>query len=145
MRSEARRGHKDQSVHEARSAECTDVSEWPLSASDLTMHATSCLNPIMTWIRAGASTTRVLVLPKIINMNMLKTLYLSTTRVLIFQYSYSYVEYSPQPWHELIGFDTLRSGNLLANFRSGRRLVMHCRKSMHGFASHVHGNAFVTS
>ena len=30
MRSEARRGHEDQSVHEARSAECTDVSEWPL-------------------------------------------------------------------------------------------------------------------
>ena len=36
--------------YEVRSAECTDVSEWPLSASDLTMHATSCLNPIMTWI-----------------------------------------------------------------------------------------------
>ena len=51
--------------------------------------------------RAGASTTRVLVLPKMINMNILKTLYSSTTRVLIFQYSYSYVEYSPQPclWH----------------------------------------------
>ena len=32
-------------MHEAR----TDVSEWPLSASDLTMHAKSCLNPIMTW------------------------------------------------------------------------------------------------
>ena len=52
MRSEAQRGHEDQSVHEARSAECTDVSEWPLSASDLTMHATSCLNPIMTWFHA---------------------------------------------------------------------------------------------
>ena len=52
------------------------------------------------WVktRAGASTTRVLVLPKMINMNILKTLYSSTTRVLIFQYSYSYVEYSPQPW-----------------------------------------------
>ena len=49
MRSEAQRGHEDQSVHEARGAECTDISEWPLSASDLTMHATSCLNPIMTW------------------------------------------------------------------------------------------------
>ena len=48
-------------------------------------------------IRAGASTTRVLVLPKMINMNILKTLYSSTTRVLIFQYSYSYAEYSPQP------------------------------------------------
>ena len=47
--------------------------------------------------RAGASTTRVLILPKMINMNILKTLYSSTTRVLIFQYSYSYVEYSPQP------------------------------------------------
>ena len=32
---------------------------------------------------AGASTTRVLVLPKIINMNILKTLYSSTTRVLL--------------------------------------------------------------
>ena len=48
MRSEARRGHEDQSVQEARNAECTDVSEWPLSASDLTMHDTLCLNPIMT-------------------------------------------------------------------------------------------------
>ena len=38
-------------------------------------------------IRAGAGTTRVLVLPKIINMNILKTLYSNTTRVLIFQYS----------------------------------------------------------
>ena len=45
--------------------------------------------------RAGASTTRVLVLYKMINMNILKTLYSSTTRVLIFQYSY--VQYSPQP------------------------------------------------
>ena len=50
MRSEARRGHEDQSMHEARSAECIDVSKWPLSASDLTMHDTSCLNPIITWI-----------------------------------------------------------------------------------------------
>ena len=50
VRSEARRGHEDQSVHVARSAECTDWSSWPLSASDLTMHDTSCLNPIMTWI-----------------------------------------------------------------------------------------------
>ena len=32
--------------------------------------------------RAGASTTRVLVLPKMINMNILKTLYSSTTLVL---------------------------------------------------------------
>ena len=29
VRSEARRDHEDQSVHEARSAESTDVSEWP--------------------------------------------------------------------------------------------------------------------
>ena len=43
-------GHEDQSVHEALRASCTDVSEWPLSASDLTMHDTSCLNPIMAWI-----------------------------------------------------------------------------------------------
>ena len=41
MRSEARSGHED--------SQCTDVSEWPLSAFELTMHATSCLNPIMTW------------------------------------------------------------------------------------------------
>ena len=50
--------------------------------------------------RAGASTTRVLILPQMINMNVLKTLYSSTTRVLIFQYLYSYVQYSPQPWME---------------------------------------------
>ena len=50
--------------------------------------------------RAGASTTRVLVLPKMINMNTLKTLYSSTTRVLIFQYSYLYVQYWPQPWYQ---------------------------------------------
>ena len=43
--------------------------------------------------RAGESTTQVLVLPKMINMNMLKTLYSSTTWALIFQYSYSYVQY----------------------------------------------------
>ena len=67
--------HEDQSVHEAHSAECTDVSEWPLSASDL--------------------------------------------------------------WHELYGFDTLRSRNLLAKFWSGRWRIMHCRKSMHGFVGHV--------
>ena len=48
--------------------------------------------------RAGARTTRVIVLHKMINTNILKTLYSSTTRVLIFQYSYSYVQYSPQPW-----------------------------------------------
>ena len=47
--------------------------------------------------RAGASTIWVLVLPKMINMNILKTLYSSTTRVLIFQYSYSYVQYLPLP------------------------------------------------
>ena len=48
--SEAWRGHKDQSVHEACSAEFTDVFEWPLSACDLTMHGTSWLNSVMTWI-----------------------------------------------------------------------------------------------
>ena len=31
VKSEAQRGHEGQSVLEARSAECTDVSEWPLS------------------------------------------------------------------------------------------------------------------
>ena len=36
--------------HEARSAECIYVSEWPLIDSDLTMHDTSFLNPIITWI-----------------------------------------------------------------------------------------------
>ena len=59
----------------------------------------------MAWTRAGASTTRVLVLYKMINMNILKTLYSSTTRVLIFQYSYSYVQYSPQPWLELTAIE----------------------------------------
>ena len=51
-------------------------------------------------IRSGASTTWVqYVLPKMINMNIheLKTLYSNTTRVLIFRYLYSYVQYSPQP------------------------------------------------
>ena len=47
--------------------------------------------------RAGSSTTRVLVLPQMMNMNILKTLHSSTTRVLIFQHSYSYVQYSSQP------------------------------------------------
>ena len=47
VRSKARRGHEDKSVNEVRSAECTDVSEWPLSASDLTMHATLCFNPLL--------------------------------------------------------------------------------------------------
>ena len=42
VRLEARRGHD--------SAERTDVSEWPLGVSDLTMYETSYLNPIMTWI-----------------------------------------------------------------------------------------------
>ena len=28
----------------------SEAFEWPLSASDLTMHDTSCLNPIITWI-----------------------------------------------------------------------------------------------
>ena len=50
VRSEVRMGHEGQSVHEARSAGWADVTEWPLSASDLTMHDTPCLNPIMTWI-----------------------------------------------------------------------------------------------
>ena len=52
-------------------------------------------------IRAGASTTRLLVLPKMINMNILKALDSNTTWVLIFQYSYSYVQYSPLPWSPL--------------------------------------------
>ena len=38
--------------HETRISQCTmrysDVSEWALSARDLTMQGTSCLNPIMT-------------------------------------------------------------------------------------------------
>ena len=64
------------------------------SASDLTIHGTSCLKPIMTWINS-------------------------------FQY--------------------ITKLNLEADFRSGRRRIVHYRKSMHGFASSVHGNAFVTS
>ena len=39
------RGHSDTSVHSALRASCTDWSSWPLRASDLTMHDTSCLNP----------------------------------------------------------------------------------------------------
>ena len=35
MRSAAQRGHEDQSVHEACSAACTDVSEWPLSDQNM--------------------------------------------------------------------------------------------------------------
>ena len=54
--------------------------------------------------RAGASTTRVRVLPKTIDMNILKTLYSSTTRVLISQYSYSYVQYSPQPCRSPVNY-----------------------------------------
>ena len=44
VRSEARRGHEDKVVHEARIAEGTDVSKWPPSASDLTMNGTLCLS-----------------------------------------------------------------------------------------------------
>ena len=52
MISEARRSQEDQSLHEAHCAECTDVSEHSLSASDVAMHGTSCLNPIMTLINS---------------------------------------------------------------------------------------------
>ena len=51
----------------------------------------------------------------------------------------------PWLWHDLFGFDTIRSRNLQAKLRSGRWRNMHCRKYMHGFVGHVHGNAFVTS
>ena len=40
----------DTSVHKARSVSCTAWSSCPLRAFGLTMHDTSCLNPIMTWI-----------------------------------------------------------------------------------------------
>ena len=68
--------------------------------------------------RAGASSTWVLVLPKTINMNILKTLYLSTTRVLIFQYSYSYVQYSPQAcclvnWNHVCPYNSVHISLLL--------------------------------
>ena len=33
-----------------RITECTDVSEWYMSAYDPTMHGILCLNPIMKWI-----------------------------------------------------------------------------------------------
>ena len=51
------------------------------------------------WVlKVGASTIQVLSLSKVITMNILKTWYSSgTTRVPIFHYSYSYVQYSPQP------------------------------------------------
>ena len=67
--------------------------------------------------RAGASTTRVLVLPKMINMNILKTLYSSTTQVVIFQYSYSYVQYSPQPcWrHQAITWTNVALSSVVSN------------------------------
>ena len=45
VRSEALRGHSDTSMHSALRASCIDWSSWPLRASDLTMHDTSCLNP----------------------------------------------------------------------------------------------------
>ena len=45
VRSEALRGHSDTSMHSALCASCIDWSSWPLCASDLTMHDTSCLNP----------------------------------------------------------------------------------------------------
>ena len=51
--------------------------------------------PLFT-TRAGAMTTRVHVLTKMINMNILKTWYSSTPRVLIFQCSYSSVWYKTQ-------------------------------------------------
>ena len=41
VRSEARRGHEDQSVHEARSTECTDVypsGPWVPPISQCTIH-----------------------------------------------------------------------------------------------------------
>ena len=37
--------HSDTSVHSALRASWTDWYSWPLRASDLTMHDTSCLNP----------------------------------------------------------------------------------------------------
>ena len=49
------------------------------------------------WNRAGASTTRVLVLPKMINMNILKTLYSSTDFPVLVLVCF---KYSPQPWFE---------------------------------------------
>ena len=52
VRSEAQRGHEDQSVHEVLFASCSDIYDWPLHASDLTMHHISCLNLIMTWINS---------------------------------------------------------------------------------------------
>ena len=56
----------------------------------------SSINPLICGL-----TTQILVLPKMINMNVLKILYWNTTHVPIFQYSYLYVQYySPQPWPE---------------------------------------------
>ena len=45
VRSEALRGHSNTLMHSALRASCIDWSSWPLRASDLTMHDTSCLNP----------------------------------------------------------------------------------------------------
>ena len=44
-RSEALKGRSDTSMHPALRASCIGWSSWPLRASDLTMHDTSCLNP----------------------------------------------------------------------------------------------------
>ena len=48
-------------------------------------------------IRFGANKTRVLVLPKLINMNIPKILSLSATWVQIFQCSFSYFQNSSRP------------------------------------------------
>ena len=80
---------------EAR-ASCSDVSEWPLSASDLTLilRATSSLIPIMT----SVNSFRYITKPK-----------------------------------------------SASEFPKRAVRIRHCRRSMHGFLSHVHGNASVTS
>ena len=71
---------------------CNDLYFW-MQKYHLFVSGVNMYTWYITMIRAGASTTRVLVLPMTINMNLLKTLYSSTTRVLISQYSYSCVQF----------------------------------------------------
>ena len=69
--------HEDQSVDDERSSECTYVFEYPLSAPELIMHGTSCLNPVMkliNWFWYNAKPKFSNELPKcaVVNQDLLK-------------------------------------------------------------------------
>ena len=170
MRSEARRGHDDQSVHEAYSAECTDVSEWPLSAPDhhantvyahgfvvlcfVVVMQSSIMNShkVFIHIHQGcfAGTGAIVRLPQCqrskpdgygkISQCITTTKHSKAKPVWIFLGIYCI-----PLWHELFGFDSLRIRNLQAKLRSGRWRILHCRKAMLGFVGDVQSNDFVTS